>query len=118
MSLGCFCWRSLFIVCVTPGPDDDDDESILQASCETRAMGGITLKNNGRSSDHSSSKKIVQLLWIKTTFDDMFNIPRTALVLRLNVAYVTARVHGLAFDDDPTEEAKPYACFEQDVQDL
>ena len=37
---------------------------------------------------------------------------------RLNVAYLTARVHGLAFDDDPTEEAKPYACFEQDVQDL
>ena len=37
---------------------------------------------------------------------------------RWNVAYVTGRVHGLAFDDDPTEEAKPYACFEQDVQKL
>ena len=37
---------------------------------------------------------------------------------RWNVAYVTGRVHGLAFDDDPTEEAKPYTCFEQDVQDL
>ena len=34
------------------------------------------------------------------------------------MAYVTGRVHGLAFDDDPTEEAKPCACFEQDVQDL
>ena len=37
---------------------------------------------------------------------------------RWNVAYVTGCVHGLAFDDDPTEEAKPYTCFEQDVQDL
>ena len=37
---------------------------------------------------------------------------------RLNVTYLTARVHGLAFDDDPGEEAKPYTCFEQDVQDL
>ena len=37
---------------------------------------------------------------------------------RWNVAYVTGRVHGLAFDDDPTEEAKPYTCFAQDVQEL
>jgi len=30
---------------------------------------------------------------------------------RWNVAYVTGRVHGLAFDDDPAEEAKPYGCL-------
>ena len=37
---------------------------------------------------------------------------------RMNVAYVTGWVHGLAFDDDPTKEAKPYACSEQDVKEL
>ena len=37
---------------------------------------------------------------------------------RLNVAYVTGRVHGLAFEDDPTEEAKPYSCLVEDGKEL
>ena len=45
-----------------------------------------------------------------------YKMPMLLTHSRLTVAYVTGCMHGLMFQDDPTEHAKPQNCLQTDLQ--